>query len=165
MDSSAHLIYHDSSDLRSPILIRIIPNKRTLYLLGLYNSAGRICNNIFNLRYKVNFDFIIYCFQQAMFIFYTNRTFWEINLIYISTPVHKIWMLIFKNIFKTQRNFIFTCSRSKNLIWIWHLHKLQVNDWNYISFFYIKISKFLMAISQSNHQKIEMTLLDRNAMI
>ena len=32
-------------------------------------------------------------------------------------------------------------------------------------FFYIKISKFLMAISQSNHQKIEMTLLDRNAMI
>ena len=115
--------------------IRIIPNKRTLYLLGLYNSAGRICNNIFNLRYKVNFDFIIYCFQQAMFIFYTNRTFWEINLIYISTPVHKIWMLIFKNIFKTQRNFIFTCSRSKNLIWIWHLHKLQVNDWNYISFF------------------------------
>lgn len=106
----------DSSDLRSLILIRIIPNKCTLYLL--YNSASRICNNIFNLRYKVNFDFIIYCFQQAMFIFCTYRTFWEINLIYISTPVHKIWMLIFKNIFKTQRNFIFTCSRNKNLIWI-----------------------------------------------
>ena len=88
-----------------------------------------------NLRYKVNFDFIIYCFQQAMFIFYTNRTFWEINLIYISTPVHKIWMLIFRNIFKTQRDFIFTCSRNKNLIWIWQLHKLQVNDWNYTSFF------------------------------